>query len=99
MAICAVGNRHSGLFLVAAISKEKYLVVAVDYFTKWVEGCPLKNFTATQMNSFVWSDAICRFGTPEVLIMDNGTQFDCDQFQAFYGKLCIRNHYSSPAHP
>lgn len=88
-----------GPFPVASGTKEKYLVVAVDYFTKWAEAHPLKNITATQMNFFVCSDIVCRFGTSEVLVTDNGTQFDCEQFRVFCGKLGIRNHYSSPAHP
>ncbi len=50
----------------------KFLVVAIDYFTKWVEAEPLATITEKNMQRFVWKAVICRFGIPRVLVCDNG---------------------------
>ena len=77
----------------------KFLVVGIDYFTKWVEAEALATITEKNIRSFVWRCIICKFGIPRVLVLDNGKQFDNDSFRDFCSQLGIRNHYSSPAHP
>ena len=47
----------------------KFLLVAIDYFTKWVEAEALATITEAKIRSFVW---ICRFGIPMTIISDNG---------------------------
>uniref|UniRef100_A0A2N9EL99 Uncharacterized protein n=1 Tax=Fagus sylvatica TaxID=28930 RepID=A0A2N9EL99_FAGSY len=42
----------------------KFLVVAIDYFTKWVEAEPLGPITEKNIQNFVWKTVICRFGIP-----------------------------------
>ena len=75
------------------------IIVAVDYFTKWVEAEPLAAITEQKIRNFVWCSIICRFGIPRVLVSDNGKQFDNLKFKDFCAKLGIKNYYSSPAHP
>ncbi|VFQ68768.1 unnamed protein product [Cuscuta campestris] len=41
-----------------------YLVVAIDYFTKWVEAAPVPTITEEQMRKFVSKQILCRFGSP-----------------------------------
>uniref|UniRef100_A0A2N9I556 RNA-directed DNA polymerase n=1 Tax=Fagus sylvatica TaxID=28930 RepID=A0A2N9I556_FAGSY len=77
----------------------KFLVVAIDYFTKWVEAEPLATISEKNVRSFVWKAVICRFGIPRVLISDNGKQFDNGPFREMCSQLNIKNHYSSPRHP
>uniref|UniRef100_A0A2N9ESE9 Integrase catalytic domain-containing protein n=1 Tax=Fagus sylvatica TaxID=28930 RepID=A0A2N9ESE9_FAGSY len=77
----------------------KFLVVAIDYFTKWVEAEPLATISEKNVKSFVWKAVICRFGIPRVLISDNGKQFDNGPFREMCSQLNIKNHYSSPRHP
>uniref|UniRef100_A0A2N9GE62 Uncharacterized protein n=1 Tax=Fagus sylvatica TaxID=28930 RepID=A0A2N9GE62_FAGSY len=77
----------------------KFLVVAIDYFTKWVEAEPLATITEKNVQNFVWKAVICRFGIPRVLVSDNGKQFDNPRFRQFSQELGIHNHYSSPGHP
>jgi len=50
----------------------KFLIVAIDYFTKWIEAKPLATTTAQQAQQFVWKDIICRYGVPHIIITDNG---------------------------
>ena len=77
----------------------KFLVVAIDYFTKWVEAEPLAIISEKNVKSFVWKAVICRFGIPRVLISNNGKQFDNGPFRELCAQLNIKNHYSSPRHP
>ena len=77
----------------------KFLVIAIDYFTKWVEAEPLATISKKNVKSFVWKAVICRFGIPRVLISDNGKQFDNGPFRELCAQLNIKNHYSSPRHP
>ena len=78
-----------GPFL-TALRQLKFLLVDIDYFTKWVEAEPLATIT---------EKSICRYGILRVLVSDNGKQFDNNAFRDFCSELGIRNHYSSLAHP
>ena len=82
-----------------AMRQLKFLVMGIDYFTKWVEAEALATITEKNAWSFVWRCIVCRFGIPRVLVSDNGKQFDNDSFRDFCLQLGIRNHYSFPAHP
>ena len=77
----------------------KFLVVGIDYFTKWVEAEPLASITQHNVKNFVWKNIVCRFGVPRVLVFNNGRQFDNALFKYFCEHFRIQNHYSSPAHP
>ena len=77
----------------------KFIIVAVDYFTKWAEAEPLATITEQKIRNFVWRAIICRFGIPRALVSDNGKQFDNAKFRDFCAELGIKNYYSSPAHP
>ena len=81
-----------------ALRQQKFLVVGIDYFTKWVEAEPLATITEKSIRTFVWRNIICRYGIPRVLVSDNGKQFDNSAFRDFCSELGIKNHYSSLAH-
>jgi len=67
-----------------AIRQMKYLVVAIEYFTKWIEAEPMAQITAHKITHFVWRSIVCHFGLPKRFVSDNGTQFASQQ----QGKLC-----------
>ncbi|XP_015961768.1 uncharacterized protein LOC107485744 [Arachis duranensis] len=77
----------------------KYLVVVIDYFSKWIEAQPLARITSNQMISFVWKYIIYRFGIPRHIVTDNGRQFTDHNFKDFLQKLKINHHFSSVEHP
>nr|XP_025665327.1 uncharacterized protein LOC112764025 [Arachis hypogaea] len=77
----------------------KFLVVAVDYFSKWIEAQPLAKITSSQIISFVWKYIICRFGIPGHIVTDNGRQFTDSTFKEFLQNLKIKQHFSSVEHP
>ncbi|XP_030930774.1 uncharacterized protein LOC115956584 [Quercus lobata] len=47
------------------VRQMKFLVVGIDYFTKWVEAEPLANITQQNVKNFVWKNIVCRFGVPK----------------------------------
>ena len=51
----------------------KYAMVAVDYFTKWVEAEPLASITTKKVLDFVVKNIICKFGLPAKIVSDNDT--------------------------
>ncbi|RDX81685.1 Tf2-6, partial [Mucuna pruriens] len=53
----------------------KFLIVAVDYFTKWVEAEPVAAISLDRIKRFFWKKIICRFGLLAEIVSDNGTQF------------------------
>ena len=77
----------------------KFLLVAIDYFTKWVEVEALATITEARIKSFVWKNIICRFGISRTIITDNGQQFDKQGFRDFCSGLGIKNQFSSPGYP
>ena len=88
-----------GPFPEASPGRYKYLYVAIDYFTKWIEAMPTVTITARKTEEFVWKNLICRYGLPRVIITDNGTQFNCNQFRAFCQEWKIDLRFASVAHP
>ena len=77
----------------------KFLMVGIDYFTKWVEVEPLAKITQQNVKNFIWKSIVCRFGVLRVLVSDNRQQFDNTPFRDFCEQVGIKNHYSSPSHP
>jgi len=82
-----------------AIRQMKYLVVVIEYFTKWIEAEPIAQIIAHKVQHFVWKNIVCRFGMPRRLVSDNSTQFASQQL----GKLCIevriKQVFASVEHP
>uniref|UniRef100_A0A2N9GIN6 Uncharacterized protein n=1 Tax=Fagus sylvatica TaxID=28930 RepID=A0A2N9GIN6_FAGSY len=82
-----------------APGNRRWLIVATDYFTKWVEAEPLVHITDADSKRFIWKNIITRFGIPRVLVSDNGSQFTSGPFREFCEQYGIRNHFSTPAYP
>ncbi|GKU90196.1 hypothetical protein SLEP1_g4224 [Rubroshorea leprosula] len=76
-----------------------HLIVGVDYFTKWVEARPLSNLTSKKVEDFVFNSIICRYGIPNQIVDDNGTQFNCSSFQDFCFSYGIKLQFTSIYHP
>ena len=78
-----------------AIGNKKYLLVCMNYFTKWVEAKSLANIRDVDVKRFIWTNIITRFGVSYALISDNGLQFDSKAFRKYYSDLGIKNRYST----
>ncbi|GKC72182.1 reverse transcriptase domain-containing protein [Tanacetum coccineum] len=79
--------------------KVKFLIVAMDYFTKWIEAKAVATISGSQVKKFVWDNIVCRFGLPGEIISDNGKQFSGDPFKDWCEKLNIVQRFASVKHP
>ena len=61
----------------------KFLINAIDYFTKWVEAELAVTIIEAKITSIVWKNTVCRFGIPNIIISNNGRQLDNLKFQKF----------------
>jgi len=58
-----------------ALGVVKFLLVTIDYFTKWIEARPLQEISVREVEKFTWKHLIYRYGLPYAIITGNGTQF------------------------
>nr|GEZ28314.1 DNA-directed DNA polymerase [Tanacetum cinerariifolium] len=76
----------------------KYILVAVDYLSKWVEAKALPTNDARVVVKFLKS-LFSRFGTPKAIISDRGTHFCNDQFSRVMAKYGVTHRLSIAYHP
>jgi transposase InsO family protein len=77
----------------------KYVVVAVEYFSKWIEAKPLATITSATVQKFFWQNIVCRFGVPKAITVDNRTQFDAETFKTFCNQIGTKIHFALVRHP
>jgi ribonuclease HI len=91
-----------GLDLVGPLKKAPggftHLLVAIDKFSKWIEVRPLNSIRSEQVVAF-FTNIIHRFGVPNSIITDNGTQFTGKKFLDFCEDHHIRVYWAAVAHP
>nr|CAN67947.1 hypothetical protein VITISV_002483 [Vitis vinifera] len=84
--------------LPAAAAQKKFLLVATDYLSKWVEAEAYASIKDKDLTKFVWKNIVCRFGIPQTIIADNDPQFDSITFRKFCSELNILNQWVSRGH-
>ncbi|XP_039827393.1 uncharacterized protein K02A2.6-like [Panicum virgatum] len=75
-----------------------HLLVAIDKFTKWIKAKPINTIDSKKAVKF-FLDIVCRFGVPNSIITDNGTNFTGHYFQEFAEEYRIRIDWASVGHP
>jgi hypothetical protein len=81
-----------------AVGGYQLLYVTIDKFTKWPEATPVVKINKQSAVKFIKS-IICRFGVPNRIITDNGSQFTNGAFQGYCEDLGIQICYASIVHP
>ena len=76
-----------------------YILLAVDYVSKWVEAIPTRTNDAKVVVQFLRSNIFSRFGTPRALITDNGTHFCNKVIDKVLQKYGVRHRTSLAYHP
>jgi hypothetical protein len=91
-----------GLDLVGPFKKAKcgftHIFVAVDKFIKWIEVKPATSITSAKAVELI-KEIMYRFGMPNNIITNNGTQFTAREFKGFCADSGIKINYASVAHP
>jgi hypothetical protein len=68
----------------------KFILVATDYFTKWVEVIPLKTVTSKNMVDFIKEHTVYHFGIPQTITTGQGTMFTSEEFRDFAASMEIK---------
>src|SRR6266498_3272014 len=76
----------------------RYIVVAIDYFSRWSEARPLKTANADTVTTFLYKEIICRFGTSRTLQSDRRTHFVNELIQRLTKRFKIKHSLSLPYH-
>ena len=79
--------------------EHSYILVAIDYFTKWVEAIPTRRATSKVVNDFILNNIITRFGYPRKIVTDNAMCFRSDEFYEFCDKYAMKRSTYSLYHP
>jgi hypothetical protein len=76
-----------------------YIIVAVDYFTKWAEAMPTFDNTGKTAALFLFNHVITRFGVPQAIVTDHGSHFRNNMMSELTAKLGLRHDSSTPYYP
>jgi hypothetical protein len=76
----------------------KYVLVVVEYFSKWIEAKPLATITSVTVQKFFLQNIVCRFGVSKAITVDNGTQFGAEAFKDFCDRIGTKIHFASVRH-
>jgi hypothetical protein len=85
--------------LAIAQGNYKFVVVAVEYFTKRIEAKPLVNIAVAGLKIFFLQNIIYRFRVPRKITIDNDKQFDCHIFKDFCHQMGVEAAFTSVCHP
>nr|XP_010314870.1 uncharacterized protein K02A2.6-like [Solanum lycopersicum] len=82
-----------------ASNGHRFILVGIDYFTMWVEATSHKSVTKKVVDDFFKNNIICRFGNPESIISDNGTNLNIDLMRSMCEEFKISHRNSTTYMP
>ncbi|CAL9029755.1 unnamed protein product [Prunus brigantina] len=83
----------------AASNQHAWILVATDYFTKWVEAESYRSISSAQVVRFFENHIVHRFGIPETITADNGPVFATAETQEYAERMGIKLVHSTPYYP
>jgi transposase InsO family protein len=83
----------------ASARGHRYIIVVVDYFTKWVEAMPMFKYDGETATLFLFNQIIARFGVPREIVTDHGSHFQNQMMIELTSKLGLQQEHSSPYYP
>ena len=78
---------------------KRYILTMMDRFSRWVEAIPLARETAATTLEAFFEQWICRYGTPSIVITDQGAQFESLEFQTLLRICGIEHRRTTAYHP
>ncbi|WJZ90962.1 hypothetical protein VitviT2T_010076 [Vitis vinifera] len=76
-----------------------YILVGVDYVSKWVEAIPCRSNDHNVVLKFLKDNIFARFGVPKAIISDGGTHFCNKPFETLLAKYGVKHKVATPYHP
>ncbi|CAF1502254.1 unnamed protein product [Adineta steineri] len=83
----------------ATSRQKRFLLVIVDYFTRWVEIFPMNLTTSSAIAEILINEVFSRYGLPKYILSDNGPQFISNIFNAFCQLFTIQRKFTANYHP
>ena len=77
----------------------EYILLTVDYVSKWVEAVPTRTTEARVIVKFLRENIFSRYGMPKAIISDQGTHFNNRSFGALLRRYSIVHRLATPYHP
>ncbi|XP_049410709.1 uncharacterized protein LOC125873928 [Solanum stenotomum] len=99
LAISSLGHGCFGPIEPAASNVHRFSLVAIDYFTKWVEAASYKAMTKKVVADFGRNNLICHFGVPKSIITDNGANLNSHLMKEISEQFKITHRNSTAYHP
>ena len=78
---------------------KEYILVAVDYVSKWVEAIPIRTNDHREVLRFITRCIFARYGCLRAIINDDGSHFNNSHFQALLKKYGVHHCITTPYHP
>lgn len=82
-----------------SVGWRKFLLVGIDYFSKWIKAKPFAHIRVLEVESFLWENIICRYGILTKLHSNNETQFGSKEILNLCEELGIKNNFSTVDNP
>ena len=78
---------------------KEYILVAVDYVSKWVEAIPIRTNDPQEVLQFITRCIFAHYGCPRAIIIDDGSHFINSHFRALLKKYGVHHRIITPYHP
>jgi transposase InsO family protein len=79
--------------------RREYILVCIDYVTKWIEAKSLYSANGQSVVDFLFEEIFTRFGVPQEIVIDQGTQFTYNLVKSITEQYQIKHRKYSPCHP
>ena len=89
----------SGIIEPKASNGHRFILVAIEYFTKWVKAASYNNVTKQVVVRFMKNNLICQYGVPSRIITDNDSNLNNKMMTKLCKEFKIVHHSSSPYIP
>jgi transposase InsO family protein len=86
-------------YLSASTFGHKYIIVAIDYFTKWAEAMPTFSDDGKTMAVFTFNKIVAQFEVPKQIVTDHGSHFQNSMMTELSTQLGFRQKRSTPYYP
>ena len=78
----------------SASNGHRFILVAIDYFTMWVEAASYNNVTKQVVTRFIKKEITCRYRTPNKIITNNGSNINNKMMKEMCDEFKIEHHNS-----
>lgn len=90
---------HIDIIILPYVDNYRYCLTMTDRFTRWPEAIPLQRITADIVATALFDNWIARFGAPQTITTDQGSQFEADLYKALTRFIGAHKVRTTPYHP